>query len=160
MATRGDTKWPTKSVDGKITSRRRRKIKTGHASAISCKNGTSFTQPSEVCSALIRNPHNRIENVWSTFRLSLLYLFEYRTASKKRSSTRFAHNLRPLIFSLCNREQDSSNQYGLVVRPRLWESLVAALGVEAKIDRDSILTTWVTEIRLMSYESINVSKLN
>jgi hypothetical protein len=48
----------------------------------------------------------------------------------------------------------------LVVRPRLWESLVAALGVEAKIDRDSILLTWVTEIRLMSYESLNVSKLN
>lgn len=51
-------------------------------------------------------------------------------------------------------------RYDLVVRPRLWESLVAALGVEAKIDRDSILSTWVTEIRLVPYESLNVSKLN
>ena len=55
-------------------------------------------------------------------------------------------------------EQDSSNRYDLVVRPRLWESLVAALGVEAKIDRDSIPSTWMAEIRLMSYESLNVSK--
>jgi hypothetical protein len=57
-------------------------------------------------------------------------------------------------------EQDSSNRYDLVGRPRLWESLVAALSVEAKIDRGSILSTWVTEIRLMCYESLNISKLN